>query len=476
MVTKYADFAELAAPYGSLSEVVWLVWTKKTEGSPMRAPRPLSSKRQIVYSYYALCFDNFGCPMKQIKDRQVFHPILPPYLVLDYLALWRKTDDMSCVEYAAFIMDEALKRAESDRDEIIFLYKPETGLSSMPTSFYSALTQSWYLRTLVDLGKFYPGRYQKELVRVYHSLLLPLEDGGVLLKKPWGWIVEEYPHHPPLYTLNGWMTAVISVIDCRQALAEHGINADKFIEQNLDAIEHLLPLYDAGFCFNSRYQLSGFTRLKLQTKAVCPNLSCSDLVIVVPGETPIEIASEVPTEKTYRWTSYLERKSDRILQFNVVLSLSGYPEPCRFMGKIHSDVATSAKVLLADGDYRPDLTGAPTERWLEVGTIDLVEGSNTVDIEVPYVGNSTFAYPTNFKKKIGDLHYNAYHFIHILDLAKLYSYSRRQIFSDYARKWLEYIEEWSNMGIFTDRSRYSLEHFRYGDEFSASIEKQLNPS
>ncbi len=103
---------------------------------------PIPEHRKQIYEYYRLTFDATGCPMKQMDDKLVFHPILPPYLVVDYVAAYKKTQDIKYLEYAEQIADKAYSRGSDLDGARVFYYLPESGLSSVKRCFYSALTQA----------------------------------------------------------------------------------------------------------------------------------------------------------------------------------------------------------------------------------------------------------------------------------------------------------------------------------------------
>jgi hypothetical protein len=282
-------------------------------------------------------------------------------------------------------------------------------LSYFSGSFYSALTQAWYVRALCKLKELRPGKYQAEIRRAFASLLIPLERGGVLLKKDYGWIVEEYPHQPPLYTLNGWMTAIRFVMEAVEILQRTGVDSAGFIAHNLDALEHLLPRYDAGFCLNSRYNLTGFTRFRLVADRPAA-LKCDGFEIRVAGEAPMQ-AELAPQGKPNRWSCFLERRTDRLLQFNIVRSLSGHPAPTVFRAVLSTDRPCRVRAFIADGDYDPMLTAMPSSRWVELSLSELVSGRFEFTGAIPFDDRNMFAYPTNFKKKFDRVCYNVYHVV-----------------------------------------------------------------
>lgn len=433
---------------------------------------PIPEHRKAVYEYYRLTFDDNGCPMKQTDSGMVFHPLLPAYLMVEYYTLLGRTKDKKYVDYALRIAELSLQKAVSHQSTLVFLYHAEDALSYVPGTYYSALTQSWYIKALSFWRQWSIKRrgsgFERELRELFGSLLIPVESGGVLIEKDYGWIVEEYPHKLPLYTLNGWLTVIRIIIAHRNTLSELIVGIDEFLEKNLRAVERLLPLYDAGFCYNSRYQLSGFTRIKLvfDRPVEC---SLKEAFIRIPGEGDYSISSH---RQKSRWENYLERQEGRIIQFNVVLSLISYPHPNRFLCQLNINRDCKLDLFLADGDYRPDLTALPTKKWRQIKTLDISAGDVSIDSELPSDGKDLFAYPTNFKKEIDGIKYNAYHFVHIIDLVDIYSYSSNPSFKKYALRWLGYINEWSGLKLLQEGG-YSLEPHAYGRDFSSIVKNRL---
>lgn len=348
---------------------------------------------------------------------------------------------MSCLSNAVRVAGHALARGENFQDAIVFWYRPETNLSAIPKKFYSALTQAWYIHSLSALRRHVSFTYDHSIEKIFRSLLIPVENDGCFIQKEWGWIVEEYPNAPALYTLNGWLTVIKMIADCQPTLASVGVHTDKFLRENIKAVKKLLPLYDAGFCSNSRYQLTGFVRIKLvfnrQPSGVLESFS-----VRIPGEG---IFQGEMKKGNSRWKYYLERDDGRVKQFNVLLSLVSFPENNTLTISYRSNMVESAKVYVAQGGYDPSLTGMPTTGWREIGEIEFRLADGVASIDLPWDDECLFAYPTNFKKKLGGKNFNAYHYIHIDDLAWLYAYTGDPEFKSVALRWFKYVSEWGNL-------------------------------
>lgn len=430
---------------------------------------PIPVHRRGVYSFYKLAFRSDGCPVKRTEKGDVFHPILPPYLIKDYVRWAESSGCRLYLKYAVDIARVSLKQAQGFDNALVFMYEPGTALSILPNRFYSALTQAWYIDALCALRKHVGDEFDRWIIGIYRSLLIPVEQGGVLLKKSWGWTVEEYPHAPPLYTLNGWLTVLCMLFEARDDLKALGVDVSEFMDKNLKAVESLLPLYDAGFVANSRYQLSGFTRLRIQFDRPVTS-SVSSFLVSIPGEgtyagTLCKVSS--------RWFNYVERFEPKLLQFNIIQSLVSFPKPNIFKASVSVDVNCSAKVYLAKGTWRPDLSALPTTGWRELTSLQLVNGCNEIQIPLAWDSENAFAYPTNFKKRVNGVFFNAYHFVHIQALAQLFSRTRREVFRKYSLRWLDYTKRW---GSIPEMQGYELSFLPLkGEETLGLITRLLNP-
>jgi hypothetical protein len=431
---------------------------------------PIPEHRRHVYAYYKLTFAPDGCPMKRGDTKDVFHPILPAYLIKDYVRWKASSRSDEYIELARKVARLALARGERRGDALVFVYEPASGLSSVPVQFYSALTQAWYIDALCALSRYVNGEFDDEIRSIFRSLLIPMEEGGCLLRKSWGWVVEEYPHDPPLYTLNGWLTVICMLLDAREYLTKIGLDIEEFLRENLNAVEHLLPLYDAEFCANSRYQLTGFTRLRLLfDKPVSHSLSSFEVTIPGEGTYPGALA-----KADSRWKPYVERSEPRLLQMNVVQSLVCYPEENVFRAILKVDLDCKAKLMAAVGEWRHDMSAMPTDRWREVASFFLKPGEHTLEVPITWDDQNVFAYPTNFKKRVNGVLFNAYHFIHIQDLAQLYAHTGKEVFKEWAERWMGYPPRWPTLAA-TQSKGLSFQALK-GDETLNLIAKLLRPS
>ena len=195
----------------------------------------------MYLNYYNLCFDAQGCPMKLVGTRKVFHPILAAYLIYDLVRVHEESDDPEALRAAEAVAEHAVQRGTEFRDALVYYYSESDGLSSVPGRFYSALTQSWFVRAFCRLSRHNPAHAQT-VQRLFRSLLIPKSEGGVLITKSFGWIVEEYPHEPTFYTLNGWLTVLRWIIESSNDLKRCDVAVGKFLDRNIDAAATMLPV------------------------------------------------------------------------------------------------------------------------------------------------------------------------------------------------------------------------------------------
>lgn len=431
---------------------------------------PIPESRQEIYRYYRLAFDDNGCPMQETAHGKVFHPILPTYLICDYVLEYERTKDSSFLRHAESILAEALRHADHLDDALVFFYRPETGLTQHSHQFYSALTQAWYVKAITDLARYGGHDLSQPLKKFFRSFLIPVDQSGVLIERDYGWILEEYPSRPALYTLNGWLSVLRMLIAARESLTQVDDSYGQLVTRNLDALAHMLPLYDAEFCLNSRYQLTGFSRLRLVFDRPV-DYKLQSFSIDIPGEG--NFPGSLERQTNYRWENYIERQEKRLIQFNIVLSLISWPLPNTFNCQIDVSDECNLTICLAEGDYRPDVSAMPTERWIEIGRFRVgADCPVPSQVFIPVDGKATFAYPTNFKKKIGSQFFNAYHFLHIRVLSELFAFSGREIFRTYAQKWLEYYEKWPDCAFLSGDER-SLQPYKYGHHFRSVIDQTL---
>lgn len=421
--------------------------------------------------------------MKNFNGKLVFHPMLPAYLIYDLVEEYRQSKEKQHLRDAQKILDLSIAHSSHLKNSIVFYYYPKDKLTLYPNKFYSALTQIRYLRALCHLNKHSEKNYIKKLIikvflkkyseknylqqsiikifnlenifkretlikKIFNSLLIDVQDGGVLLNHDEGIIFEEYPHSIPQLTLNGWLTVIQTLIEMKSELKKLNIGITELIDKNLMLLKKILPLYDVPHLHNSRYQLTGFNRLRLILSKET-NLKFKKIALKIPSLGCYGFKKRTP-KNTTRWHNYVEKNEGKLIQLNIVQSLISYPKPNILEIEILASEKLKFFVQLGDGDYTPDLSGMPLQRWRVIGNFFLNKGLNKISIPLPFDDKNITFYPTNFKKRFNSKQYNVYHFIHIAALADLYAFSNDSLFKEYALKWLEYSKKWSSLDIYKD--------------------------
>jgi len=219
----------------------------------LHAMPPLPAERSAVYEYYKLAWLADGYPGRRTQHGVVAHPLYGTYVIGDYLRQWRATGKQEYLHAARKVADAGIARMERIENGLVFYYKPNVGLSSLPNTFYSALTQARWLHRFDELNRATKAsQYEAAAGQVLNSLRIPVERGGVLKQLPNGVALQEYPHTVTTYTLNGWMTAMIILNEYEGRWADQ---ANELFKKNLDGLLSMLPLYDVPEIANSRYQL-----------------------------------------------------------------------------------------------------------------------------------------------------------------------------------------------------------------------------
>lgn len=414
---------------------------------------PLPVDRQAIYErIYKLAFLPDGYPGKMVDGVASPHPIYGPYIIHDYLRQYKKTDEPRYLEAAEKVANAAIARMDEFEGALVFWYQPNTGISSFPEKFYSGLTQSRYLVELALLAQVSgQQKYSAACERVLDSLFIPSERGGVLIESQDGVCIEELPHKPFGYILNGWLTSAVNIK--KYADLTGSTRAQDLFDRNMQKLAQLLPLYDVPDLANTRYQLRGFVWLRLRfSHPVDAEITSAKVVIPNDGSHPVNLRGK------YRWKNYFLAGgspgkdgsyviNDQIVQFNVVLSMISYPDPNRIELTIESENEADMRVLIAQGHYDPTLSAMPTESWIGIEEFSIRPGKNEISVAIPWARAELVAYPTNFIKKYGDKRYNVYHFIHVNHLSRLYEITGREVFREYADRWRSYIKRWPDMLI-----------------------------
>ncbi|MAD79051.1 MAG: hypothetical protein CMJ51_06735 [Planctomycetaceae bacterium] len=429
---------------------------------------PLPPSRAEVYDYYRLGFFEDGYPGRRTADGLVPHPIYGTYVILDYLNLFKKTNDPTFLKAASHVADAAMARMDTKDEMLRFYYEPEWGLGSSGERFVSGLTQAHYLDVLSRFQEVSGDpRYAEACTKILRSLATPVEEGGVLALTPNGPVIEEAPHTPRDLVLNGWLSALRSLR--RYINRTDSEDAKTLLASNLETLASLLPLYDAPDVLNSRYRIRGYGYIRI-TLGDHEGVHLERPVLEIPGDANYPLSDDLETRWHMGFVRGIEREGDRFtatsnrIQMNVVMSLLSMPEPNVLRIPIDSPRKTTLVAEIADGPFDPLLSGRRTTRWNRIAEIAVEPGLNQVEIELGFDEISPFVYPTNFLKKIGGRNYNSYHFLHIKLLESLCAEHGIETFCDFSERWRGYVEKWPAHPAYRDadielhRYEQSLHH------------------
>lgn len=412
----------------------------------------LPEHRQEMYAAFKMEFLPDGYPGRMTDKGLVAHPIYGAYVLGDYLRLFERSGDTKYLAAAVKVGDATIARMTEIEGGLAFLYTPEMRLSSLPGTFYSALTQARYLPMFTKLAHLSGNaKYSEAAERVLESLFIPVEDGGVMRRTRHGLVIEEWPHQMMGdYTLNGWTTAMLLVDDYAEATGSE--RARQLFDENLIALRSLLPLFDAPEVANTRYRLSGKTWARVNFKDTVGILAYGAVVVPGEGEFPFE------TGQTNRWHNFVrdDSTSSRI-NFNANLNYVSFPQENSIHLEIDAQGPGEAVIELYVGDYTPT-GGLANRRWITLAELPITKGRNSIEASIPWTEARHIAQPTNFQKEIGGKNYNVYHFIHFENLAKLGKRTGDSTLTEFSEKWASYVDKWPTMDLYRESNAELLRY------------------
>ena len=160
-------------------------------------------------------------------------------------------------------------------------------------------------------------RYLAKARQALQPLLLPLEQGGVRSALEDGSpFLEEYPTRPPDHVLNGFLYALIGLVDLQQVRADWVAPVD--LEALLDTLERHLDWWDTGFwsVYDLGYRRTGVPNL---VTVSYHNLHITQLTFLgLRTNRPqlVAVAKRWATyarRPLYRWRAFLGKVRYRLL-------------------------------------------------------------------------------------------------------------------------------------------------------------------
>lgn len=428
----------------------------------------VSEHRRDVYEWLKLGFTDDGMPGKTLNGSVIPHPLYPTYVLIDLLRLWvlggRRGKHLQAAQIVA---DAALSRMTDVDGALIYYYEPASGLSYHEHRYYSALTQARYLKPLADVAR---AANRPDLLdsatRICRALTIPSNEGGVMLDRPYGPVLEEYPHQQPLYVLNGWTSAAVAILEFAQR-TDHKPTAE-FGRASVDAMLAILAKFDVPELANSRYGLASYTWLRLK-------FSDTTGVRLLHGEVEVPddgvFALTHDSDNRYRnWWQPTRVAPDGtitgpVAQANVLLSNINTENTFRVRFAVEQPTVVTFQV--PEGHYNPLGSSMKITGWKDRETVELEPGEHYLTFVIPLAELPFVGYPTNFKKLIAGRYYNAYHYIHIRNMQNLLKMAPDPRMVDWLVRWTEYLSRWHEIAAYADE-RISLRHVPNGHEWAST--------
>jgi D-glucuronyl C5-epimerase C-terminus len=402
-----------------------------------------------------------GFPSRRRDDHTVLvNPIFGKYAIQDFLLQYEQTGHRRFLEAAATVGRATVARMEDHNGALAFYYDEGVRPVRNRDRHYSGLTQSHYLVAFQKLFELTGDpAFADAAQRVLTSLLIGVDQGGVIYERGYGRIIAETPSRPNDVILNGWLTAMLNVYDYSERAGSR--EAKELFDANVAALEHDLPLFDVPALRNSRYGSAGYAYFRIVLPSLAPDAapySVTGIRLDVPGEPPYPVDELDGT----RWELYVfesdlavratERPTlkRRTLRLNLVLNYLSYPRPNRLSLNVESPREGNAVLQMLRGGYSP-VSAAPSgdREWVEIGVTPLNTGKTRLEWPIPWDVADIVAYPTSFLKLVEGRHYNVYHFLHIDQLRRLSAVTGSQTCLRFADEWTRYVDEcWPEMELY----------------------------
>lgn len=428
---------------------------------PPQPPMPaFSSRFSSMQHFYRFHFVADGYPGRAEPDGTVYeHPIYGSYILGDYLRQYEKDATSELRDAIATVARASLSRMSEHHDALVYWYDAKPGQGArLYDRHYSGLTQGYYAIELMRAAKVLSDpELEQRARRVFSSLLVPADKGGVFYDSPVGPTIAEVPQWPNSWILNGWQSALVSIE--KYARLSGDPVADEVVHESARAMGRMLPHYDEPSIMNSRYGLTGYAYLRLRFSTTPESLT--DLALHVPTEPPLPVLAEGAS----RWQTYvlpedmdLGRPAGRAVRLNAVLSLASRPEENRLA--FTATLAESGELILEGmrGRYDPRRSAPTGLEWTELGRRPLPAGSSSVDLPIPDDFVAATAYPTNFVKKIDGMNVNIYHGIHVRRLREIEKISGVRELGQWADRWAGYIDQWPTMELYSGLAMRSFKN------------------
>ncbi|VEW14732.1 D-glucuronyl C5-epimerase C-terminus [Brevibacterium casei] len=418
---------------------------------------PLQSSRKAVWNYYRIEFLKDGYPGRRTGDELFAHPIYGPYVIADYVHQYRVTKQEAYLNAAKTVADAAIEHMTEVGNGLAFVYSQnKTNVSSKKGVWYSGLTQARYIDVFNKLLKFPDTeRFREPLSKILSSLEVPVSDGGVAdTANNGGLIIEEYPSLAPDCTLNGWTTATVILRDF--ARSNHDEQAQDLFDRSVKGLESLIPVYDVPEYATSRYRLKGPAVIYLRARNA--DLVVNSVQVDMRDAGILDANLELDPGGSALAAGPRQVKAGKEQSFTVDLTRRTFPTQNTVMFSISSSGEGFVEASIGDSAFNPMSNKVVPESKNTLGEFRVSEGTQVIEVSVPWIKAELIAYPTNFGKAIAGRQFNQYHWIHVDTLGKIAKDSESDLLSYYRDRWEGYPEKWVEISEYQD-DRITLERF-----------------
>lgn len=402
---------------------------------------PFSEKfARDARTLYRLAWTDDGYPGRREADGSIYaHPLYGVYVIQDYLGQNASRPSARLRRAIRRMADSVLRRMDEHEGALVFWYEASEEFSRAYRRYYSGLTQSYYAIALHQAAELLEDEsLERDAARVFDSLLVPAESGGVFFEDSHGISVAEVPQEPNSYILNGWLSTLYSVD--KYAKLSGSKKAARLVDESSRALLALLPLYDVPALANSRYGLTGFLDLRLASRDA--NVALRKMTLTVPGEGFFGVPRAKAASK---WQNRIIDDT----RANVVPSRASFPELNELAITIEADSSGAAQLqAFVSSNYDPRWSAPTDEEWVTVKTFRVKRGRQEIRVPLPWEPLELVAYPTDFGKKVDGRHMNFYHSIHVTQLKSLADVTGNSEFERWSEKWRGYMCRWKDMEVY----------------------------
>ena len=344
-----------------------------------------------------------------------------------------------------------MKRASSRGDALLYLYKGDQSVARAVNDHISGLTMGYYAHIFQDLDKVFPDEGYRELAeRFANAILLSASEGGPTRILPQVVGIEELPLETPDLILNGWQSALVSLIDSRIPKQNSSLLA--YIEKNVEFLRSNIARYDLPEIANTRYSLAGPVLFKVSSVARRPFVLAQPRLLLDGEEYERFTLGSKSGWQNVMFDKDVSRVEDGLYQttgnavrFNCVLS-NVFSENVITL-RLGSGQEHPYEVSAYVGEYTPTSAGMVGRNWEAVGTFAGTQSE--IRCAVPEKVMQLVGAPTNFLKVFSGRRRNVYHVIHANRMHDLFQRTGIREFRDAAFQWASYVGRWAEMAPYS---------------------------